>query len=246
MYRFRKTLGVVAIVLLSGPAFSSMPVLTPSPNPATSASCTEWATQQDEDAIYMWGMTESGESSKGEAIQRLIGSCLGREVPDIVGWGSSVGFEERYCKKHARAPICVKRKGTNAATNPPTQIRGKVTVGTTNSAIGDYSLINDTAVARKIFSACKMDDICEIEATMLSGVIVEVESATKITEPAGPPPADAVLDNRFACLYGSMEGEKVSTKARLAACDAWGEIESKAINTGYCWNQMHAQYMTCG
>lgn len=106
----RYVMGGMALGLLSGPALASMPVLTASPNPATSATCTHWAIEQDEDTLYMWGATESGESSKAEAIQRLIGSCMGRKIPDIVGWGSSVGFDEAYCKKHARAAICVKGK----------------------------------------------------------------------------------------------------------------------------------------
>ncbi|MCH4560968.1 hypothetical protein [Mesorhizobium jarvisii] len=100
----------MAVVILAGPAQASMPVLTPAPNPATAATCTHWAVQQDEDTLYMWGTTESGVSSKDKAIQRLIGFCLGRKVPDIVGWGSSVGFDEVYCKKHVRAPICANQK----------------------------------------------------------------------------------------------------------------------------------------
>lgn len=104
------TAGALALMSLSSPALSSMPVLTPSPSPATAATCTHWALQQDEDALYMWGTTESGDFSKVDAIRTLVGFCLGREAPDIVGWGSSAGFDDAYCEKHANAQICVTRK----------------------------------------------------------------------------------------------------------------------------------------
>lgn len=112
LYRF--ITAVVCLLSLAGPAYPSMPNLTPKPAQATPATCTEWATQQDEDTLNIWGMTASGDYSKGEALQRLIDSCLGRPIPEIVGWGSSVGFSDSYCDRHAGEQICINYKKTSA------------------------------------------------------------------------------------------------------------------------------------
>ncbi len=125
-----------------------------------------------------------------------------------------------------------------------THISGKVSIGTSDSSIGDYGFLNDSEVASKIFAECNMDDVCEVDAKILNEVIVEVRNVKKIT--LSPPPADAVWDDRYACLYGTMEGDPLSDKERVASCDSWGKLESEALDAGYCWNQKAAEYKLCG
>lgn len=89
-------------------ARATMPPLTEKPTSPTIASCLKWADVQDDDAIYMWGIQESGKSSRDVAVLRLALSCLGDKPPEIVGFGSSVGFDTAYCKKHRNAQVCKK------------------------------------------------------------------------------------------------------------------------------------------
>jgi hypothetical protein len=44
------------------------------------------------------------------AIERLARSCMGQKKPEIVGFGSSVGFDQAYCKQHRSERICITRK----------------------------------------------------------------------------------------------------------------------------------------
>jgi len=83
-----------------------MPTLTPSPKKVSLAACEKWAARQSPDAIEMWGIRENGTSSREIAILRLTLSCLGDEPPEIVGFGSSVGFDAAYCEKHPDKKIC--------------------------------------------------------------------------------------------------------------------------------------------
>lgn len=87
-------------------ARATTPVLTSVPQPATAEACAKWATQQDEDAIYMWGQQESGGTSPHLAIERLKRSCLGKRPPKIVYLGSSIGYDMDYCRAHRSAKIC--------------------------------------------------------------------------------------------------------------------------------------------
>lgn len=87
-------------------ADATMPSLTPKPNPRTPGACKAWAAKQDEDAIYMWGTEEDGTHSRSIALDRLARSCLGQRPPDIIGFGSSIGFDESYCAKHAAIKLC--------------------------------------------------------------------------------------------------------------------------------------------
>jgi hypothetical protein len=75
---------------------------------ATQQTCKAWAAKQNEGVIYMWGQTESGATSPAIAKHRLVGYCMGLGAPEIVNFGSSVGFDEGYCAKNAAAPICEK------------------------------------------------------------------------------------------------------------------------------------------
>jgi len=92
--------------LLTTSAHASMPMLTPQPESITVRSCTEWARGQDEEAIDMWGTQQNGNSSYELGVHRLTSECLGEPVSDIVGFGSSVGFDDQYCSKHLDVPIC--------------------------------------------------------------------------------------------------------------------------------------------
>jgi hypothetical protein len=87
-------------LLATTSAHATMPMLTPSPKPATPTACKRWAAKQDADAIDMWGIQADGSSSRAVALRRLADSCMGHRAPEIVGFGSSVGFDEAYCKKH--------------------------------------------------------------------------------------------------------------------------------------------------
>lgn len=102
--RMRKQILLVAMLCtLSHGAFATMPTLTPKPKPMTPAACEKWAASQDDDAIGMWGIQETGVSSRDLALRRLALSCLGDPPPEIVGFGSSAGFDEGYCRKHSAA-----------------------------------------------------------------------------------------------------------------------------------------------
>ena len=92
--------------MAGAPAFASMPTLSETPRPATLQACQVWAGKQDEDALDMWGTQESGGSSPDLALSRLIATCMGDKPPEIVGFGSSVGFDEAYCGRHPGAGIC--------------------------------------------------------------------------------------------------------------------------------------------
>jgi hypothetical protein len=100
------------------PAQASMPALTPIPSRVTLDSCQAWATAQSSDAIDMWGIKEDGSSSSEVATLRLATFCMGGGRPEIVGFGSSVGFDRDYCARHADAGVCSAKK----ATTPPSEI----------------------------------------------------------------------------------------------------------------------------
>lgn len=90
------------------PAYATMPLLTEKPASPNQTSCEKWAAEQDDDAIEMWGIQDSGISSRTAALRRLARSCLGKRQPSIVGFGSSVGFDDAYCEQHKTAQVCKK------------------------------------------------------------------------------------------------------------------------------------------
>ena len=100
------SLAIAVVALTRQAADATMPLLTPKPNSRTSASCKAWAATQDEDAIYMWGTEENGTHSSSVALDRLSRSCMGEQPPDIVGFGSSVGFDKAFCAKHSAIQLC--------------------------------------------------------------------------------------------------------------------------------------------
>lgn len=104
---------VLAATLLAASApcaLAMMPSLTEFPSSRTMESCQRWAAAQDEDAITMWGLLESGKSSDDVGKLRLALSCLGDRPPEIINFGSSIGAADQYCRAHARVPICRNRR----------------------------------------------------------------------------------------------------------------------------------------
>jgi hypothetical protein len=106
---FGGLIALLVVIVVMGVAHATMPTLTPTPSHPTEEACGTWAAAQDDDAIYMWGMQKDGTTSKEVAINRLAGSCMGTKPPAIVGFGSSDGFDQAYCKNHAAQKICKNR-----------------------------------------------------------------------------------------------------------------------------------------
>ena len=106
----RTALAALAFVVAAGGAQAMMPSLTDLPRDRTMLPCQQWATSQDEEAIYMWGLLESGKTSEDVGRLRLALFCVGDRPPDIVGFGSSVGAADQFCKTRPRAPICRDRR----------------------------------------------------------------------------------------------------------------------------------------
>lgn len=95
-----------AIIAYSSGAWANMPPLTSRPRLVDMQSCQEWAASQDEDAIYMWGLQESGRTSTDVGKLRLTLYCLGDSRPEITTFSSSAASGQRYCKTHSQASIC--------------------------------------------------------------------------------------------------------------------------------------------
>lgn len=100
--------------LATSSAFANMPMLTEKPIEPSLQACNGWAAKQDDEALEMWGIEENGKSSRVVALKRLAGLCMGEKAPDIVGFGSSVGFDRDYCKKHRQQKVCPSRNGYNS------------------------------------------------------------------------------------------------------------------------------------
>lgn len=83
-----------------------MPALTDVPKPSSPTVCKEWAAKQDDEALEMWGIQEDGKSSRTVGINRLASFCMGQPKPEIVGFGSSEGFDRDYCIKHPEQDLC--------------------------------------------------------------------------------------------------------------------------------------------
>jgi hypothetical protein len=131
---------------------------------------------------------------------------------------------------------------TGASAETSVKIKGVISAGSLDSTVGDYGFLTKSAIGDAIFANCKMGDVCQVEAYVDGEMIKAIVSAKKAS---APPPSDAVFDTRSACLYGSMEGEDVPAKKRLLACSELGELESQALDAGYCWNQMAGSYKEC-
>jgi hypothetical protein len=100
---------LVAGLFVPTVALATMPLLTDRPKQISPSSCKAWAEGQNEEAIYMWGVQESGEYNSTIGVKRLADLCLGKPKPDIVGFGSGAGFDAAYCQKHPKTAICRQR-----------------------------------------------------------------------------------------------------------------------------------------
>ncbi|MDB5580379.1 MAG: hypothetical protein JWR80_5555 [Bradyrhizobium sp.] len=113
-------IAAAAFVLSAVCAQATMPSLTTTPSPATSATCAKWSRQQDSEAVEMWGVRrEGGAASRELGLERLRLACMGDDRPAIVGFGSSAGFDDDYCTKNADAGICRDRVAAAAAKDAP-------------------------------------------------------------------------------------------------------------------------------
>jgi hypothetical protein len=102
--------GLFVVFAFNAPfAFATAPVLTTKPSPPSLSSCQAWADRQSEDALDMWGQKSDGASSRDIAVLRLALFCLGDTPPQIVDFGSSIGFDDIYCRSHKREAICAQR-----------------------------------------------------------------------------------------------------------------------------------------
>ena len=81
-----------------------MPMLGDMPSRRTDEACWAWAEQQakDNEIAIMWGLLEDGNVDRAVAARRLCDDCLGRPKPEIVGFGSSAGYDMAYCRRHPR------------------------------------------------------------------------------------------------------------------------------------------------
>ena len=91
-------------------AYATMPLLTERPNQPSPTACKAWAAEQDDDAIEMWGIQEDGRSSPSVALDRLSRNCMGDPKPEIVGFHSSIGFNDSYCRKYPTTKICIEHR----------------------------------------------------------------------------------------------------------------------------------------
>ncbi len=98
----------IVLLLQHSTAWSTMPQLTREPSKKTEKSCKKWALAQknSDDAYYLWGIMPDGNSSDEVAYARLFNYCLTGERPEIVGFGSSAGFDQLYCENHKDQKIC--------------------------------------------------------------------------------------------------------------------------------------------
>ena len=110
-------LALAFALLLPRGALATMPLLSDEPSSRTPATCQTWAGKQDEEALEMWGVMKDGGTSRDVGVMRLTLTCLGDEQPEIVGFGSSAGYDESFCAKHADWGVC--RKETKRDTGAP-------------------------------------------------------------------------------------------------------------------------------
>jgi hypothetical protein len=130
-----KPLIVCLLLLYESAANATMPSLSPKPPVRSLSACQGWAAKQSDDAIEMWGILEHGSTSRDIAVGRLTRSCMGGPAPEIVGFGSSAGFNQEYCRKHQASKIC--KDSTVQALKP------EDTILTVKTTYGDLFVVRD-------------------------------------------------------------------------------------------------------
>lgn len=105
----RTLIAIATLAAMAVPAWATMPLLGEKPPIRTDAACWAWAEEQakDEEVAFMWGILDDGNSDRAVAVRRLADDCLGKPKPEIVGIGSSAGFDRDYCRRHPRQKICL-------------------------------------------------------------------------------------------------------------------------------------------
>jgi len=100
--------GNLALVfcLYATSALATMPLLSEQPSEKSAPACEQWAKAQDDDALEMWGVQDSGRASREVGLNRLKNFCMSGEKSEIVGFGSSAGFDAAYCRKHKTSRLC--------------------------------------------------------------------------------------------------------------------------------------------
>jgi hypothetical protein len=106
MWRSISLLSIGLLFSVMATVHATMPALTAAPDRATPDSCRAWAGAQNSEAIDMWGIKEDESSCRDIAVLRLMTSCMGGGRPEIVGFGSSTGFDQEYCARHRDAGVC--------------------------------------------------------------------------------------------------------------------------------------------
>jgi hypothetical protein len=146
------TIGLTFCVLSGASAHATMPTLTERPNPASPTTCREWAAAQDSEALEMWGIQEDGKFSQSVGINRLASFCMGQPQPEIVGFGSSEGFDREYCYKHKEQDLCIRLKPENGQTRVrPHVIRGCFVRDYDKGHLAQHSDQTVTSVKLKIY-----------------------------------------------------------------------------------------------
>ena len=112
----RSVLATCITLMAAGNALANMPMLTDQPRPPSPMACKEWATKQGDEALVMWGIQEDGKSSRAVGLNRLASYCMGQPKPEIVGFGSSAGFDRDYCSKHQEQDLCIARQRPESPT----------------------------------------------------------------------------------------------------------------------------------
>lgn len=120
-----------------------------------------------------------------------------------------------------------------ASSKPVTKtIRGEISDGTSLSNIGSYSFENGTPAARTIFKACKVGDMCEVEADVDDDMIRKVRSAKLATASTDKP--DAYLggwtEEAKGCTQPLAEG-KLSPGEYVFRKDARYHFEGRCTIT---------------
>lgn len=128
-------------------ADATMPSLTDQPKPASPAACRDWAAKQDAEAIELWGIQENGKHSKAIGLERLMDWCMGRGKPEIVGFGSSAGFDRDYCMRNPSQDLCrsSRREGLLCRVQEPKGMPLNVRTSPNGTVVG--TLPNGTGVS---------------------------------------------------------------------------------------------------
>jgi len=102
-------LTIIALAAMVVPSWATMPLLGEMPSKRTDEACWAWVDQQakDDDVAFMWGVLDDGDTDRAVAARRLFDDCLDKPKPEIVGFGSSAGFDRDYCSRHSRQTICL-------------------------------------------------------------------------------------------------------------------------------------------